>query len=124
MGAGTQHSNRAAIASSNSGDVGVVNKLAKRQNWQLTFSGLCYAPCLRRPACRPQCRPKRNMLLEACAAAVEGQLAEVGARAEVGPTGARLCSCCRSDFKVEVIYTRQSLRWGARLPACPPALHA
>ena len=91
--------------------------MAKRQNWQLTFSGLCYAPCLRRPACRPQCRPKRNMLLEACAAAVEGQLAEVGARAEVGPTGARLCSCCRSDFMVEVIYKRLSLGWGARLPA-------
>ena len=86
---------------------------------------LCPVPILPAPLrCRPQCRPKRNMLLEACAAAVEGQLAEVGARAEVGPSGARLCSCCRSDFKVELIYTRQSLRWGARLPArCLPCAY-
>lgn len=72
------------------------------------------------PAQSPSLRPTKRLskhaqLVEACAAAVADQAAEVAAAAEADPsqrsaTGGLRCSKCGLDFKTTVAYSGWTLR--------------
>lgn len=72
------------------------------------------------PPARPLKRlSKHAQLVEACAAAVADQIAEVAAAAEADPAqrsaaGGLRCSKCGLDFKTTVSYSGRTLRWGRR----------
>lgn len=83
------------------------------------------------PFLRPTKRPSKHaQLVEACAAAVADQTAEVAAAAQADPSqcsaaGGLRCSKCGLDFKTTIAYSGWTLRWESRLPgwaAASPAI--